>query len=70
MVEAGEWVEQSTGVWNRNETVLKRHGIAFTFSQEGLVGATNLNTLAVHLISIKGMIGVVVCRQTLLCVDL
>lgn len=70
MVEAGEWVEQSTGVWVRNETVLKRHGIAFTFSQEGLVGATNLNTLAVHLISIKGMIGVVVRSRSQLCAGL
>jgi hypothetical protein len=64
MIDSGEWVEQTTGIWTRNETVLKRHGIVFTFSQEGLVGATNLNTLAVHLISIKGMIGVVVRRQT------
>jgi hypothetical protein len=33
--------------------VMLRHGLVFTFSQEGLVGATNLNTLAVHLIAIK-----------------
>ncbi len=70
LVEADEWEEQSTGVWTRNETVLKRHGIAFSFSQEGLVGATNLNTLAVHLISIKGMIGLVVRSQAQLFTEL
>eukprot|EP01043_Picozoa_sp_COSAG02_P090644 COSAG02_NODE_27467_length_609_cov_0.707843_1_plen_78_part_10 len=36
IVEADEWEEQSPGLWTRNETVLKRHGIAFSFSQEGL----------------------------------
>ena len=33
LVEADEWVEQSDRLWTREETVLLRHGIVFSFSQ-------------------------------------
>ena len=59
LTDAGEWIEGAAGVWTRDETVQLRQGLIFSFSQEGMVGASNLNTLAVHLMAVYSMMGLV-----------
>jgi hypothetical protein len=41
------------------------HGVLFSFSQEGLVGARNLNALVVHLAAVGSMLGLVTTVVTL-----
>ena len=59
LADAGEWSEGAAGVWTRDETVQLRQGLIFTFSQEGMVGASNLNTLVVHLMAVHSLMGLV-----------
>ena len=70
IVMANMWQQQSAGTWVKNQTTMIRHGLVFSFSQEGLVGESNINTLAVHLMAINGMIGVVTTIVTLIAQNL
>lgn len=44
LVKVDEWVRQSDRLWTREETVLLRHGIVFTFSQVRMILYNNSRT--------------------------
>ena len=65
MVASELWGQIGSSLWTKNETVMMRHGMVISFSQEGLVGASNLNTMLVHLMAINGLVGLVTAVVTL-----